>query len=330
MISVSGYKQFKQCERLWFYKNIVADSRVKNDLFRKEVTLLSKLQSIYAWRGSIVDAILSKYLVLAINNKYPIKKDYFIEQAMSMFNTQLEYAVLQKYREPDAVITNNPSFNAFLECELGDGVSDAEINQAKDDITNALTNILDDNYFLDYLKSAKYVISQRPLIYNFDRFSVKAIPDFIAFFDNSAPHIFDWKVHTYGTTSYDEQLIAYAVALFKVAKLKPHADFPSDLSKWKINDYKLTEYQLLHKDRIKRDYDVTDDKIEDFGQNMSSAIIRMHMAGANKKYSQLKSQDFSTTAHIENCQKCPFQKICKTDDYETVTKYTVRDEYFQN
>ncbi len=330
MISVTGYKQFVQCERLWFYKNIVADSRVKNDLFRREVTLLSKLQTVQAWRGTIVDNILSKYLVLAINNKYPVKKDYFIEQALTMFDVQLEYAVSKNYRKPDAVLTNNPEFNAFFECEFGEGVSDREISQAKDDIITALTNILDDKDFIDYLKTAKYVISQRPLIYNFDRFSVKAIPDFIAFFDDGPPHIFDWKVHTYGTASYDEQLIAYAVALYKVSTIKPHADFPTNISKWKIQDYKLTEYQLLHKDRIKRDYDVTDDKIEAFGENMSSAIIRMHMAGANKKYSQLSAEDFSTTEYIEHCQRCPFQKICKTNSYETTSKYAVRDEHFQD
>ena len=63
---------------------------------------------------------------------------------------------------------------------------------------------------------------------------------------------------------------------------------------------------------------------------MSSAIIRMHMAGANKKYNQLKADDFSTTNYIEHCQKCSFQKICKTNSYETTSKYTVRDEHFQN
>lgn len=330
MISVTGYKQFVQCERQWFYKNIVADSRVKNDLFRKEVTLLSKLQTVQAWRGTIVDNILSKYLVLAINNKYPVKRDYFIEQALTMFEVQLEYAVSKQYRKPDAVLTNNPEFNAFIEYELGEGVSAEEISQAKQDIITALTNILDDKDFIDYLKTSKYVVSQRPLIYNFDRFSVKAIPDFIAFFDDSPPHIFDWKVHTYGTASYDEQLIAYAVALYKVNAIKPHADFPSDISKWKIQDYKLTEYQLLHKDRIKRDYSVTDDKIEAFGENMSSAIIRMHIAGANKKYSQLSADNFSTTEYIEHCQKCPFQKICKTNSNETTSKYTVRDKHFQD
>src|ERR1700730_13455078 len=102
MISVTGYKQFGHCQRQWCYKNIVADSRVKNDSFRREVTLLSKLQTVYAWRGTIVDNILSRYLVNAINKRMPIKKDYFIAQAMTMFNSQLEYAVFQKYRESGA------------------------------------------------------------------------------------------------------------------------------------------------------------------------------------------------------------------------------------
>lgn len=330
MISVTGYKQFRHCERQWYYKNIVADSRVKNDLFRREVTLLSKMQTLYAWRGSIVDSVLSKYLVNAINGKFSISKDYFIEQALSMFSSQLDYAANRKYREPNATIVNNPVFSALIEYEFGNEVTKEEIEQAKDDIINALTNILDDVEFINYLKTAKYVISQRPLIYNFNRFSVKAIPDFIAFFDESPPHILDWKVHTYGTASYDEQLIAYAVALYKVAKVKPHSDFPESLSKWKIYDYKLSEYQLLHKDRIKRDYDVTEEKMQDFGENMSSAIIAMHIAGANKKYSEVSIDNFSTTDYIENCQKCPFKTICKKQDYETGSEFEVRNKHLRD
>lgn len=327
MTSITGNKQFKICERHWYYKNIVADSRVKNDAFRREVTLLSKMQTVYAWRGTIVDSVLSKYLVTAINNKYPIKKDFFIRQAIEMFDSQLQFAVSKKYREPDTVIVNNPEFNILTEYELGKGISEDEIKQAKDDVIIALTNILDDTDFLNYLKSSKFVASQRPLIYYFNRFSVKAKPDLIAFFEDSPPHIFDWKVHTYGTVSYDEQLISYAIALYKVNETKPHNDFPSNLSKWKIYDYKLTEYQLLHKERIKRDYEVTKDKLADFGQEMSSALIQMHLAGANKKYGQLNAKDFSTTKYIEQCEKCSFQKICKNEDYGTSVNSEVRNEY---
>ena len=208
MISVTGYKQFKFCQRQWVYKNIVADSRVKNNTFRREVTLLSKLQTVYAWRGTVVDNILSRYLVNAINNKIPIKKEYFIGQAMNMFDRQLEYALFQKYREPGAIITNNPDFNALLECELEEGISDEAVNIAKEDLVAALYNLLDDTEFINYLKTAKLIISQRQLKYYFDRFCVVSKPDLIAFFENDPPHIFDWKVHSHGTATYDEQLIA--------------------------------------------------------------------------------------------------------------------------
>ncbi|MDP4261780.1 MAG: hypothetical protein Q8941_04555, partial [Bacteroidota bacterium] len=100
MISVTGYKKFKKCRRQWFYSTVAADTRVKNDAFRREVTLLSKLLTVSAWRGTIVDNVLSKYLVTAINNKYPIKKDYFIAKAMDIFDKQLDYAVNKRYREP--------------------------------------------------------------------------------------------------------------------------------------------------------------------------------------------------------------------------------------
>jgi len=331
MITVTGYKKYKQCPRQWCYQNIVADSRVKKDVFRKEVTLLSKLQTLYAWRGTVVDDILSRYLVNAINRRMPIQKDFFIDKAMEMFNTQLEYAVFQKYREPNAVITEeNPEFNALFEYELGNGLPDEEISAAQKDIILALSNVLDDTGFINYLRTASRIVSQRQLVYYFDRFSIAAKPDLIAFFDDQPPHIFDWKVHTYGDVSYDEQLVAYAVALFKVANSKPHDDFPKNLGRHKIYDYKLSEYQLLHQDRIKRDYVVTQEQIEEFGEDLSSAIIEMHMAGANKRYAQIDVEDFSTTDYIENCISCPFQKICKNGKNAIKAAEAVRDKHFQH
>lgn len=311
MWSITGYKGFLRCQRQWYYKNRVADARVKNDAYRKEVTLLSRLQSIEAWRGNIVDDIISRLLVNAINQKYPLKKEYFIKEALEAFDRQLEYAMFQKYREPDLAYAKDKDFAALIPFEFGTEVPDQILQQARADIETALENLFGDNEFIEYLKSAKLLISQRPLKYQFDHFTVEAKPDLIAFFHDGPPHIFDWKVHAYGTNTYDEQLISYAVALFKVNKIKPHSDFPADLSKYRIYDYKLSEYQLLHKERIRRDYTITEERLTEFGDNLSSGIIQMYMAGAHKKYSELVAEDFSTTSYVENCLQCGFKKICK-------------------
>ncbi|MFD2146223.1 PD-(D/E)XK nuclease family protein [Mucilaginibacter antarcticus] len=319
--SISGYKQFNRCERQWYYSNIVSHPMVKNDAFRKEVTVLSKLQTIEAWRGTIVDEIISRILVNAVNRKMPIKKDYFINQAMLAFDNQLEYAVFQKYRLPGSKLNDDPHFAALLDCEYGLDLSDDDLEIAKTDIRTALSNLLDNAEFIAYLQTSKRLISQRALVYPVDRFNVRAIPDMIAFFDNEPPHIFDWKVHTFGNVSYDEQLISYAVALYKVAASKPHSDFPANITEYKLSDYKLTEYQLLHKDRIKRDYEVTNDALEELGDKISSSIMEMYITGCHKKYSQLDAEKFSTTLFFENCLNCPFKRICKSNDHELRNSY---------
>ncbi|SFH36996.1 PD-(D/E)XK nuclease family protein [Pedobacter insulae] len=321
--SISSDKQFKRCPHQWYYSNIVANAKVRKDPYRREVTILSKLQTIEAWRGSVVDGIISTSLVNALNKKFPIKKDYFLNKAMEVFDKQLEYAIFQKYRNTESGLSNDEGFAALLPYEFEEQIDDSTIVQAREDVLTALTNLLDDHPFIDYLKSAKYLVSQRTLIYPFDRFNVRAIPDLIAFFENDPPHIFDWKVHTYGNVSYDEQLIAYAAALYKVAHIKPHEDWP-DISKYRIFDYRLTEYQLLHKDRIKRDYEVTEYALEEFSDRINASIIEMYMCGCHKKYDQLTPDKFPSTKYFENCPKCPFKKICKSNNYET------GDSYFSN
>jgi hypothetical protein len=308
--SISGYKQFNKCQRRWYYSNVVADARVKNDPFRKEVTILSHLQTIDAWRGTIVDDIISRLLVNAINKKRPVIKDYFLKEAMAAYEAQLEYAIFQTYKDPMRNIHEDRNFAALINCELGTTLDDQHLKQAKTDINDALTNLLEDKSFIEYLRSAEHLVSQRSLLYFFDRFYIRAIPDLIAFFENEPPHIFDWKVHTFGTNSYDEQLISYAAALFKVAHKKPHSDFPANIKQYSIYDYKLTEYQLLHPERIKRDYVVDPESLEDLSSKITGGIIEMYMSGCNKKYSELTAENFSTTSFFENCHNCPFIKIC--------------------
>ncbi len=310
--SISGHKQFRGCPRQWYYSNIVADARVKKDAFRRELTILSKLQSIDAWRGSLVDNVISRLFVNSINKRMPVKKEYFLREAMRLFDLQLEFAQSKRYRLEGARLANGQDdFAALFEYELGNGVMAADL--------------VEDGKFIEYLRTGSLLVSQRPLIYSFDRFSVRAKPDLIVFFEDDPPHIFDWKVHTFGLITYDEQLISYAMALYKVARTEPHDDFPKNLSQYKLSDYKLTEYQLLHPERIRRDYEATNDRVEDLGSMMASSLIEMYMSGCFNKYEEGREDKFPTTIFVEQCAKCVFQKTCKLN-----SSYEVRDEHFQD
>lgn len=316
MFTPTGYKLFKKCELQWYFKSIVADGRVKNDSFRREVTILSKIDSIESWRGKIVDDVVSRLLVNSINKKFPIDKSYLLKEAELMFDSQLEYAAFQKYREPERRFTQDKDFAALMNYEFGIECRQSELDNAKNDIHNALSNLLDDTDFIEYLQSASFLASQRPLHYQFSGFPVSSKPDLIVFFKDKPPHIIDWKVHTYGINTYDEQLLSYAVALYKVIMTKPHADFPTGVNAYSILDYKLTEYQLLHPERSKRHYPITKERLEEVNDQMSNGIIQMYMKGCHKKYGEVEPTNFETTYYIENCHKCSFKNICKSKDYE--------------
>jgi len=312
MFTPTGHKAFERCERQWYFKNIVADGRVKKDAFRREVTILAKLDSIEAWRGKIVDDVVSRLLVNAINKKYPINKLHFLKEAEELFDRQLEYAAAQKYRETGRQYNKDADFAALSCYEFGLDVSNESLTNAKNDIHNALSNLLDDTEFIAYLQSASLLMSQRSLHYDFSGIPVSAKPDLIVFFDDQPPHIVDWKVHTYGIYTYDEQLISYAVALYKVIKSgKAHVDFPANIGEYPIYDYKLSEYQLLHADRIRRDYIITKERLEELSDKMSKGVIDMYMKGCHKKYGEVEAENFETTRFIENCRNCTFKKICK-------------------
>ncbi|SFE53092.1 PD-(D/E)XK nuclease family protein [Spirosoma endophyticum] len=317
MFTHTGYKLFQRCELQWYLKHIVADGRVKNDSFRREVTILSKLDTVEAWRGKIVDEVVSRQLVNTINRKHPIDRAYLLKEADQLFDSQLEYAAFQKYREPGRKFTDK-DFAALINYEFGLDYSEEILDSARNDIHFALNNLLDDTEFITYLQSATFLASQRSLHYQFSGLPVSSKPDLIVFFADRPPHIIDWKVHTYGIHTYDEQLIAYAVALYKVATTQPHSYFPANLGTYSIYDYRLTEYQLLHPERIRRDYEVTKDRLEELNDKMSKGIIDMYMKGCHKKYGEVDPENFETTYYVENCHTCSLKTICKSKDYAKI------------
>ena len=63
--SFSASRAFDRCQRSWFYDTIFGNG-VAKDEGRHEIYLLSKLQTISAWRGSIVDKAIETSLVPAL------------------------------------------------------------------------------------------------------------------------------------------------------------------------------------------------------------------------------------------------------------------------
>ena len=305
--SYSASRMFQRCQRQWYFKTCVAHHSAK-DPIRREAYLLSKLQSIAAWRGSIVDSVISRRVVPAINNGWGINEAKLIDFAREIFDSQLSFASRHRIYEPNMKPSKaGDSFAAFHAVEY-QKLCEADVAQAWKDIIQALGNLLQMRELFDLLQSANYLIAQRPLVFPSHKGSVRAVPDLIAFFKNQPPLIIDWKVHTYGTRDYRTQLAIYAIALFECS---PHRDFPIFFSKSKPTDSKLFEVQLLT--NVRREYTLSKQDIQQTKSYIAASMERMLLAKGIQKNSVLRPFDFEVTLYPDNCTRCPFRKICWED-----------------
>lgn len=164
--SFSKSRIFRKCQRQWFYKACFASPRSK-DPARREAYLLSKLQSVSAWRGQIVDTVVEQVLVPALNQGRRPMLNQVLACARAVFDKQLAFGRQHRVREPGFKVTGaGDSFAAFYAVEYGGGISDAEAAAAWTDVEKALRNLFALAELKELLRAAKYCVAQRSLIFD--------------------------------------------------------------------------------------------------------------------------------------------------------------------
>ncbi|NWG54819.1 MAG: PD-(D/E)XK nuclease family protein [Hydrogenophilaceae bacterium] len=302
--SYSASRSFKKCQRQWFYKNMVASAKAR-DPVRRRINLLSKLQSVSAWRGRIVDQVISNTVIPGINRGAPVMLREAKAQARALFDRQLLFARNHSIASFDTKPSDHGDDFCLLHgMEYGAPPTDDELNVAWEEIAQALANL----YALDAvkapLKAADHVIAQRALQFDLmDGVTVISYPDAIAFLDDTPPVIVDWKVHAFGDNDAWLQLAIYAIALARSS----HNDFPPDFSA-KPDEILLLEAQLLT--NLVREHRLDAAQIEETEEYMMSSAYEIACLTEGKKYEELNAADFMPAIHPESCQSCAFRAPC--------------------
>ena len=308
--SISSFKQFERCKRKWFLNEKVG-SRSNKAAYRREIYLLSQLESVEAWRGKIVDYTISEFIIPKIQKKHVINENDVIEFARKLTRARYEFAKTEKYKKDGLKKTeHNYDYAALYDIEYPNSTLNLtdKLKRSWNEIEIALKNFLSNTELINYLKEASYLVTQRALTYSLHDFTIKGVPDLIAFFPNRPPHIFDWKVHFFGAKTYNEQLLIYSLAL---TKCNPHKDFISYVSNYTAYDIKLSEFQLL-KNSL-RNYNVTDDHVEIINDYIAEGIEKMKLKKCDSEYKALNIEHFEKTPNLDSCINCQYKKICRED-----------------
>ena len=303
--SFSDSRTFGKCQRRWYYDAVLAYWTQK-DRRRWEAYLLSKLQTVSAWRGQIVDSTITFVVVPALNRRQRPRLQQCLSRARQLFDMQREFALRHRLREEGMIPSKaGEAFAAFLPLEYGETVAEAELEQAWAEIEQALRNLFGMEDVLARLGAASRCIAQRALTFDHFGVTVKAVPDLIAFYDSAPPLIVDWKVHAFGTKDYWLQLVTYAIAL---TRCKTHRDFPQALQGYSPSEIRLTEIQLLT-NRV-REHSVDEEDVGEVEDMIAQSAGRMILVRDGRELDELQPTDFPVTRWPDHCLTCPFRRPC--------------------
>lgn len=311
--SFSQSRSFRRCQRQWFIKNHVANARADDASLGREAFLLSKLGTIYSWRGRLVDQVISTFVVPALSRKQIPTLDSILDVARSLFDRQRAFGLGHRLREPGLSVSRVPQdFAAFREIEYGEQLTDGAFEEAWDDVHTSFVNFLQMGALLESLHQADTLAAQRTLQFELEgltetRILVLASPDLLALYHAAPPLIVDWKVHAFASTDYRLQLGAYALALTRTA---PHQDFPIGSTRYSPSQVCLIEAQLLR--GVERRHKLDQSSVDDIESHIARSAIEMDQA-ARADDGPLTFFDFPVTRFPETCGSCPFERLCWDD-----------------
>ena len=301
-----GEKSLMACQHQWLFRNVFANALSTKVPLRREAFLLSKLQNVYSWRGSLVDQVISDYIIPRLTTDWIINESEILDVARDLFDKQFEFALDEGLREPGMSVTKTgEKFAALFEIEYNIEISDETLKQAWADVETSIKNFIDMPLLINKLHSSRKLVAQRTLDFPVLSAKARAKPDLMAFYRIEPPAIFDWKVHTFGVNDYREQLATYALALERCKKYKDINDYRG---KWLATDYKLYEVQLLTK--TIREYQLTEDDIDNLEDRIVRTYRQMRLISSEQEKNNYKFEYLKTARYAETCETCPFQKIC--------------------
>lgn len=302
--SHSSAKQFRQCQRQWYYKNRLASHKAR-DPVRREAYLLSKLNSLSAWRGKLVDHVISKYVLPQIKREPAASYDGVIARTREIFALQVAFARANRMREAGMTQTAaGEAFAAWQAVEYNEPITDAELDSAWADVELALKTFYTMEDIWARVRAGTYFIAQRALQFSLLDHNIKAVPDLIVFYKDTAPLIVDWKVHSFGQRDAREQLALYALAL---VCSKPHSDFPLSKERWRPENVSVIEAQLLT--NVTRQFQFDYGEFAELEARVLFSANEIALAIGDESQER-KVDDFALTNDPKRCQRCVFRRLC--------------------
>src|SRR5690606_8008765 len=96
--SYSAVNTLRQCNRKYYFSNILATHGRKNPMRRKAYEL-KKMQTLTMWKGSLVDKFMEKTIIPAIKAKQSLDFELLAQEAVELAQRQFLFSKAKGYSD---------------------------------------------------------------------------------------------------------------------------------------------------------------------------------------------------------------------------------------
>lgn len=305
--SYSAGRAFAGCPRRWFYRAVVAHHAAK-DPVRRAAYLLGKLDSVWSWRGRLVDEVVSQRALPSLAAGRLPDLEALVAAARARFGAQLEFARLHRLSDPGLRPSQHPDFLALEGFEAGTPPTEAALADLWAGVETALANFLALTPLLERLLAARLLLPQRALAYAFtlpdgERVTVRAVPDLLAFFRDAPPLVVDWKVSARAQVAHQEQLVGYALALQKSRGQPGLPRYPAGAAATGLLEVQLLAGEL-------REHPLTDADVREAEARTAASAGAMRALLRGRTKNDPDPHTVLPTTDLGRCGGCPYKPLC--------------------
>ena len=311
--SYSSINTLRQCNRRYYYANILATHGRKDPLRRKAYELKA-MQTLQMWRGSVVDKFLELVLIPAITSKGVLDFAQLSDQAVEMAKAQFRYSKNKGYTDPQQ--KKGHDFCVLNIHEIGTPYQESDIEECYGMIKAAIVNfpsicMPDGERLLDYLYRCNGLT---PNVNNYvvEIGNARLMPqiDLVAICDWK-PVVMDWKLSASYTSDFSRQLIICGLTIY-LRRLQK-----ADKAPYQYSDIKLYEVNLF-KGTVK-EHIFSKDAVTDLYDRIALTTRDI----------QLLKDGIAGEAEIENYEITDDEGLCSTCNFQTLCSYlfTNKNQY---
>jgi hypothetical protein len=296
--SYSTQRSLERCHRQVAFAQVVASHNAR-DPERREAYILRQIQSIAAWQGSLVHAVLATQVRDALRWGRSLRPDRLTRAVHTLATRQWAFSAARQYRLPGQSKASGGDAYCALDLHEHGATAGPDIIDAVAAVAaRCFAHLAQQTELLEVLRGSHRLTTEVPLTSQTEGVRVVATPDLLATHGDGGLTIVDWKVSAQEESRHRRQLGLYALLALRSGRWL--ALTLATLRLYEVN---------LWQDRI-HVHSADEEQLRDAAAYVEHGVRALRRVLGDGTYAHLDLDGLAIAPAAATCAGCHFASLC--------------------